>query len=184
MKRPLLWIGCLTTALAAIYWGLNRTTAQAPSQPSPELSNVSKIRLSDEQTPATLKHALKSQTTMTDASEKQLSQQQALYLPRDDAEQVYEVPPIANTKEPQGYQGSLDDYEAYQAFQHNQKTQLKLAYIDASKQKIVRLNELLKRGKQAGISLEQISFAEEKIAGLKALQAKLITELEAEKNGK
>lgn len=183
MKKNFLWIGCLTTALAAIYWGLNRTTAQAPTQLKTELSNVSKIRLSQEQTPATLKHALKNQTAMTDASTKPLSQQQDLYLPRDDNEQVYEVPPIANTKAPQGYQGSLDDYEAYQAFQHNQKTQLKLAYIDASKQKIKRLNELLKRGKKAGISLEQISFAEEKIAGLKALQAKLIAELEAEKNG-
>lgn len=184
MKRPFLLLGCLTTTLVAIYWGLNRTTEQAPTQPDPELSSVSKIGLRDEQTTATLKHALKSQTGMTDASGKQLTQQQALSLPRDDTEQMYEIPPISNTKEPQGYQGSLDDYEAYQAFQHNQNSQLKLAYIDASKQKIERLSELLKIGKQAGISLEQISFAEKKIAGLKALQAKLITELEAEKNGK
>ncbi|WP_105167044.1 hypothetical protein [Pseudoalteromonas sp. T1lg23B] len=94
-----------------------------------------------------------------------------------DAIDVY-VPPIAEPTHTPAYQGDLNDYEQYQAFGEAQERKLKQQYIDAAADKVKRLEALLARGRAEGISKEELTFAQQKIAGIKAMSEELRLELE------
>jgi hypothetical protein len=87
------------------------------------------------------------------------------------------IPPITKSKNTQNYSGDLEDHEAYKQYHVNQKRELKMAFINASKQKIVRLEMLIARGIREGLSQEKIEFAKEKVSGLKAMSEQLENEL-------
>ena len=87
------------------------------------------------------------------------------------------IPPITKSKNTRPYSGELDDHEAYKQFHAHQERELKMAFISASKQKIVRLEMLINRGIREGLSKEKIEFAKEKVSGLKAMSEQLQNEL-------
>lgn len=89
------------------------------------------------------------------------------------------IPPITRSKNSQDYSGDLEDHEAYKQYHTNQKRELKMAFISASKQKVVRLEMLIKRGIREGLSQEEIEFAKEKVSSLKAMSEQLQNELNA-----
>ncbi|WP_105255008.1 hypothetical protein [Pseudoalteromonas sp. T1lg75] len=88
------------------------------------------------------------------------------------------LPPIAknNTQTP-GYQGDLDDHQAYQQYQGAQQLALKRAYVNAAQDKVAGLKSLLARGEREGISAEQLEFARNKIDALEQMQQQLEAEL-------
>ncbi|CAM4010455.1 hypothetical protein [Pseudoalteromonas byunsanensis] len=94
-----------------------------------------------------------------------------------DVIEVY-IPPIGEPTHTQAYQGDLNDYEQYQTFGEAQERNLKQQYIDAAADKIKRLEALLARGRSEGITKEELAFAQEKIAGIKAMSEELRLELE------
>lgn len=87
------------------------------------------------------------------------------------------IPPITKSKNTRSYSGELDDHQAYKQFHAHQERELKMAFISASKQKIVRLEMLIARGIREGLSQEKIEFAKEKVSGLKAMNEQLENEL-------
>ncbi|MCF6435954.1 hypothetical protein [Pseudoalteromonas sp. MMG022] len=104
------------------------------------------------------------------------SQYKNIDKPREEVIEVY-IPPIAEPTHAPSYQGDLNDHEQYQAFAETQERQLKQQYIDAATDKIKRLEALLARGRAEGISKEQLDFAQQKIAGIKAMSEELRMEL-------
>lgn len=87
------------------------------------------------------------------------------------------IPPITQSPTPMHYTGDLHDHEAYKQYHTNQERELKIAFTDASKQKIMRLEALIARGIKEGISQDEIAFAKEKVSGLKAMNKQLQDEL-------
>ena len=118
------------------------------------------------------------QPQLTQTAPKLHDQQPSISKPRhlDFAPQY--VPPIAKHNPPEeSYQGDLNDLAAYQAFEHNQQTRIKQAYIRASKAKIDELAQWLNRGQAAQLSTEQLNEAKDKISALQALSNKLEQQL-------
>ncbi|MBD1581468.1 hypothetical protein [Pseudoalteromonas sp. S16_S37] len=103
----------------------------------------------------------------------------ASYAPSEQEVEVY-IPPIGQSVTSDSYQGDLDDYESYQAYGDEQERKLKQAFIIAAKDKVKRLEALLQRGREEGISEEELTFAENKIAGIKQMSEQLQQELSEE----
>jgi len=67
----------------------------------------------------------------------------------------------------------LADPELYQRYERRQQNRMYRAYVEASKIKVAELEKMIERGKQEGISDEQIQFAEDKIKGIQDMAAQL-----------
>jgi hypothetical protein len=60
----------------------------------------------------------------------------------------------------------LNDHELYLEYERRQEKRVYRAYVEASKIKTSQLRAMIAKGKAAGISEEDIAFAEEKISGI------------------
>ncbi|BBN80859.1 hypothetical protein PA25_08440 [Pseudoalteromonas sp. A25] len=87
------------------------------------------------------------------------------------------IPPIGKHTTSTSYQGDLSDYESYQAYGDQQERELKQAFIIAAKDKVKRLQALIERGREQGISEEELKFAESKVNGIMQMSEKLEQEL-------
>lgn len=67
----------------------------------------------------------------------------------------------------------LNDPELYQQYEQQQKRFSYRAYVEAAKDKVNKLNDMIEQGKQAGISQEQIEMAEEKVKGIEEMSLQL-----------
>lgn len=72
------------------------------------------------------------------------------------------------------YQGELSDHQAYNKFHQQQQTQLEQRFVIAAEEKIANLESLLEKGRQQGLSQQQLQVAVDKITALKRMQATLI----------
>ncbi|MEH6393405.1 hypothetical protein [Pseudoalteromonas sp.] len=72
------------------------------------------------------------------------------------------------------YQGELSDHQAYNKFHQQQQTQLEQRFVVAADEKIAHLENLLEKGRQQGLSQQQLQVAIDKITALKRMQATLI----------
>lgn len=72
------------------------------------------------------------------------------------------------------YQGELSDHQAYNKFHQQQQTQLEQRFVIAADEKIAHLENLLEKGRQQGLSQQQLQVAIDKITALKRMQATLI----------
>lgn len=67
----------------------------------------------------------------------------------------------------------LADPELYQAYERRQDLKVYRAYVEAAKLKTSTLRNMIEKGKNAGISAEEIQFAEDKIKGIEEMAAQL-----------
>ncbi|NMR26440.1 hypothetical protein HH219_13005 [Pseudoalteromonas sp. NEC-BIFX-2020_015] len=71
------------------------------------------------------------------------------------------------------FEGDILDHQAYLDFHNEQQTRLEQRFVIAAKEKIVKLENLLEKGRQHGLPQTQLQEAIDKIAVLKNMQAKL-----------
>ncbi|NOU52457.1 hypothetical protein HG263_18190 [Pseudoalteromonas sp. JBTF-M23] len=173
-KYALLAIAC-ALALFAIRYLLNEpnshsthTASKAPL-PQPSLVASSSVTLPSPPTPIQNLSDTEQNKGVTLVSEARSEQDIEVY-----------IPPIGKPATYDSYQGDLDDYESYQAYGDEQQRKLKHAFIVAAKDKVKRLEALLQRGREEGISEEELTFAQEKIAGIKQMSERLQQELSEE----
>lgn len=67
----------------------------------------------------------------------------------------------------------LADPELYQQFERRQQNRMFRAFVESSKAKVLELEKMIEQGREQGISDEEITFAEQKIAGIKAMAEQL-----------
>ncbi|GGY47604.1 hypothetical protein GCM10011297_20530 [Bacterioplanes sanyensis] len=67
----------------------------------------------------------------------------------------------------------LQHHDAYLAYEQRQDKQLKRAYVEAAKVKVRELQNWIEKGRQHGISDEQIAQAQRKLEGIEAMAAEL-----------
>jgi hypothetical protein len=63
----------------------------------------------------------------------------------------------------------LADHEQYLEYERRQKKRVYRAYVEASKIKTTQLREMIEKGKDEGVSAEDIAFAEDKIRGIEKM---------------
>jgi hypothetical protein len=68
---------------------------------------------------------------------------------------------------------ALSDHDAYLAYEQRQDKQLKRAYVEAAEVKTAELKGWIAKGRQHGISDEQIAQAQRKLEGIEAMAAEL-----------
>ncbi|MET3132191.1 hypothetical protein AAKU55_002461 [Oxalobacteraceae bacterium GrIS 1.11] len=83
---------------------------------------------------------------------------------------VHEAPPAPPSA------AELDDPKAYQQYEARQNMKLYAGYVRAADADLPRLRDDIERGRQAGISQEQIAKAEQKLRGIEAMRAQLLSE--------
>jgi len=67
----------------------------------------------------------------------------------------------------------LEDPQLYQQYERRQQNRMFRAYVEASKVKVAELEKMIERGRQEGISDEEIAFAERKIQGIEEMAEQL-----------
>lgn len=67
----------------------------------------------------------------------------------------------------------LEDPELYQEYERRQQQRVYRAYVEAAKIKTAEIRKMIEKGKQEGISDEEIQFAEDKIKGIEDMSAQL-----------
>ena len=67
----------------------------------------------------------------------------------------------------------IEDPELYQEYERRQQNRVYRAYVEASKIKTAEIRNMIERGKQEGISDQEIQFAEDKIKGIEDMAAQL-----------
>ncbi len=80
---------------------------------------------------------------------------------------------VKNTQPVAQYSGDLNNHQAYQDFHLEQQRQLEQRFVIAAQAKILKLEELLAKGRQKKLSQEQLQVAIDKINALKQMQINL-----------
>ncbi|ODS13424.1 MULTISPECIES: hypothetical protein [Pseudoalteromonas] len=80
---------------------------------------------------------------------------------------------VKNTQPVAQYNGDLNNHQAYQDFHLEQQRQLEQRFVVAAKAKILKLEDLLAKGRQKKLSQEQLQVAIDKINALKQMQIDL-----------
>ena len=80
---------------------------------------------------------------------------------------------VKNTQPIAQYSGDLNNHQAYQDFHLEQQRQLEQRFVIAAKAKILKLEDLLAKGRQKKLSQEQLQVAIDKINALKQMQIDL-----------
>ena len=80
---------------------------------------------------------------------------------------------VRNTQPVAQYSGDLNNHQAYQDFHLEQQRQLEQRFVIAAKAKILKLEDLLAKGRQKKLSQEQLQVAIDKINALKQMQIDL-----------
>ncbi|WP_409425040.1 MULTISPECIES: hypothetical protein [unclassified Pseudoalteromonas] len=80
---------------------------------------------------------------------------------------------VKNTQPVAQYSGDLNNHQAYQDFHLEQQRQLEQRFVVAAKAKILKLEDLLAKGRQKKLSQEQLQVAIDKINALKQMQIDL-----------
>lgn len=88
------------------------------------------------------------------------------------------TPPIARpeTTRELPTEEELADPDLYLEYEARQQQQVYASFLDASKKKISDLEAIIERGKQGGVSPEQLAEGEEKLRRLKQMREQLLAE--------
>ena len=88
------------------------------------------------------------------------------------------TPPIARreTEREMPTEEELADPELYLQYEARQQQKVYASFVEASKKKISDLEAIIERGKQGGVSPEQLAEGEEKLRRLKEMREQLLAE--------